>query len=89
MLAQPAHCPECLSRAVWHIKQFTLEKVLYVGAISRVLRAVDKATGMTVALKVYKRHKLSDMEKCAPAPSVSTLLPGCISRVLLVQVACG
>lgn len=62
----PAHCPPALHRRHWHIQQFKLEKVLYVGSISRVLRAIDLATGMTVALKVYKRHKLSDMEKCAP-----------------------
>lgn len=61
----PPHCPSALQRRVWNIQQFKLEKVLYVGSISRVLRAVDLSSGMTVALKVYKRHKLSDMEKCA------------------------
>jgi hypothetical protein len=72
VLAQPAHCPPILARKVWHIKQFRLEKVLYVGTISRVLRAVDIASGMTVALKVYKRHKLSDMEKCGSSFSQSS-----------------
>jgi serine/threonine protein kinase len=67
VLAQPAHCPPSLARKVWDIKQFRLEKVLYVGTISRVLRAVDIASGMTVALKVYKKHKLTDMEKYVPA----------------------
>jgi hypothetical protein len=65
ILSMPPHCPPALRRREWHVQQFKLEKVLYVGSISRVLRAVDLATGMTVALKVYKRHKLSDMEKCA------------------------
>jgi hypothetical protein len=36
-----------------------------MGNNSRVLKAVDKHTGITVALKVYNKHKLSDMEKCA------------------------
>jgi aurora kinase, other len=70
VLTMPSHCPRALQRRVWSIEQFKLEKVLYVGSISRVLRAVDYSTGMTVALKVYKRHKLSDMEKCAPSPHI-------------------
>lgn len=72
MLALAAHCPPQLRRKSWSVKQFTLEKVLYVGNISRVLRAVDRATGTTVALKVYKRHNLTDMEKCAPVSGSRT-----------------
>ena len=57
------HCPAALMKEHWNINQFTLRKVLYVGNISRVLQAVDIQSSTAVALKVYKRANLSDMEK--------------------------
>lgn len=68
LLVLAAHCPSVLQRRTWSVQQFTLEKLLYVGHNSRVLRAIDKVTGTTVALKVYKKQQLGDMERCAPLP---------------------
>lgn len=69
LLVLAAHCPAVLQRRTWSVQQFTLEKLLYVGHNSRVLRAIDKVTGTTVALKVYKKQQLGDMERCAPPRS--------------------
>lgn len=69
LLVLAAHCPAVLQRRTWSVQQFTLEKLLYVGHNSRVLRAIDKVTGTTVALKVYKKQQLGDMERCALLPT--------------------
>lgn len=63
LLVLAAHCPAVLQRRTWSVQQFTLEKLLYVGHNSRVLQAIDKVTGTTVALKVYKKQQLGDMER--------------------------
>ena len=65
VLTVAEHCPAALMRPHWSVKQFNLQNLLYMGNNSRVLRAVDTHTGITVALKVYNKNKLSDMEKCA------------------------
>lgn len=51
---------EPLSR---HVSDFDLRKLMYNGAISMVYHAVDKRSGITVALKLYKRIKLNEIER--------------------------
>ena len=36
---------------------------MYHGAMSIVYHAIDKSSGITVALKLYKRQKLGTMER--------------------------
>ncbi|KXZ42683.1 hypothetical protein GPECTOR_124g483 [Gonium pectorale] len=57
------NCPPGLRRAVWHVTDFDLRKLMYNGAISMVYHAVDKRSGITVALKLYKRIKLNEIER--------------------------
>ncbi len=42
---------------------FEIRSKMYAGHISSVYRAVDKNSGITVALKLYKRAMLNDMER--------------------------
>ncbi len=46
-----------------HVSDFDLRKLMYNGAISMVYHAVDKRSGITVALKLYKRIKLNEIER--------------------------
>ena len=71
VLTVAEHCPAVLMRPHWSVKQFNLQNLLYMGNNSRVLQAVDKHTGITVALKVYNKNKLSDMEKCVRSACLS------------------
>jgi aurora kinase len=45
------------------VYDFDLRSVMYHGVMSIVYHAVDKRSGITVALKLYKRHKLSAIER--------------------------
>jgi hypothetical protein len=42
---------------------FEMRSRQYAGAISSVWRAVDRQSGITVAIKLYKRAALNDMER--------------------------
>ncbi|KAI8468632.1 MAG: kinase-like domain-containing protein [Monoraphidium minutum] len=56
------HCPmEMRSRGSWSIDQFVVAKKLGGGYASTVHLAVCKATGIQVAVKVYHRCKLSQL----------------------------
>jgi len=52
--------PPCLCRSV---NDFDLRAIMYHGNMSIVYHAVDKRSGITVALKLYKRYKLSAIER--------------------------
>lgn len=45
------------------LQAFDIRAKLYAGHISSVYRAVDKKSGITVGLKLYKRTMLNDMER--------------------------
>eukprot|EP00983_Pelagomonas_calceolata_P005346 174126-Pelagomonas_calceolata.AAC.3 len=45
------------------VNDFDLRAVMYHGSMSIVYHAVDKRSGVTVALKLYKRHKLTSIER--------------------------
>ncbi|KAF6254672.1 hypothetical protein COO60DRAFT_297186 [Scenedesmus sp. NREL 46B-D3] len=55
------HCPRDLYRPKWCIDQFVVAKKLGGGYASTVHLAIDKATGTQVAIKVYHRCKLSQL----------------------------
>ncbi|WIA36653.1 hypothetical protein OEZ86_007937 [Tetradesmus obliquus] len=55
------HCPRDLHRPKWSIDQFVVAKKLGGGYASTVHLAIDKATGTQVAIKVYHRCKLSQL----------------------------
>lgn len=50
----------CTIRSLDH---FELRAKLYEGPISAVWRAVDRRSGITVAVKAYKRAALNEMER--------------------------
>jgi len=45
------------------VEDFDLHKELYRGKTSLVYMATDKQSGMQVALKLYRKRKLSTMNK--------------------------
>lgn len=45
------------------VDEFEIRRLMYNGNISAVYHAVDKHSGITVALKLYKRAKLTDIER--------------------------
>ncbi|GBF96529.1 aurora protein [Raphidocelis subcapitata] len=58
------HCPqEMRSRSSWSVDQFVVAKKLGGGYASTVHLALDKASGIQVALKVYHRVKLSQLNQ--------------------------
>jgi len=74
------------------VDQFTIAKKLGGGYASTVHLAVDKATGIQVALKVYHRVKLSQLNQyqvkreirihsCLDHPNVLKLV-SCLGRAL-------
>lgn len=52
--------PRCARRS---LDAFDICAKLYAGHISSVYRAIDKKSGITVGLKLYKRAMLNDMER--------------------------
>lgn len=60
-------CPHCRSVLLVPLARslsaFEIRAKLYAGHISSVYRAVDKKSGITVGLKLYKRTMLNDMER--------------------------
>eukprot|EP00879_Flechtneria_rotunda_P023191 GHRR01024518.1.p1 GENE.GHRR01024518.1~~GHRR01024518.1.p1 ORF type:complete len:533 (+),score=186.16 GHRR01024518.1:153-1751(+) len=63
VIAVADHCPAAMLKDVWSLQAFELRDKLYAGHISSVYRAVDKKSGITVGLKLYKRTMLNDMER--------------------------
>ncbi|GIL61317.1 hypothetical protein Vafri_15706 [Volvox africanus] len=66
-IAVASHCPPELqpqpSSASWTIDDFSLLKKLYEGSLSVVCQAQHKRSGRHVALKIYKRSRLHEMER--------------------------
>ncbi|KAJ9522961.1 hypothetical protein QJQ45_023759 [Haematococcus lacustris] len=62
-IAVASHCPEDLMSPLWSVDNFVLLRKLYEGSLSVVCQARHKQSGRTVALKVYKRSRLHDMER--------------------------
>ncbi|GLI64198.1 hypothetical protein VaNZ11_007390 [Volvox africanus] len=47
----------------WHVEQFELHKELYRGKTSLLYMATDKISGVQVALKLYRKRKLSVLNR--------------------------
>lgn len=62
-IAVAMHCPQDLKATQWSFNNFMLVRKIYEGSMSMVMQAVHKATGRTVAIKMYRRNRLSDMER--------------------------
>ncbi|KAG2492832.1 hypothetical protein HYH03_008987 [Edaphochlamys debaryana] len=66
-IAVASHCPPELqpqpATASWTIEDFALLKKLYEGSLSVVCQAQHKRSGRHVALKIYKRSRLHEMER--------------------------
>lgn len=56
-------CPKPLRRSNWCQSDFNLLALLYNGNISSVYHAVDRQSGISVALKLYKRCKLTRIQR--------------------------
>eukprot|EP00877_Chromochloris_zofingiensis_P000127 jgi/Chrzof1/10114/Cz04g29080.t1 len=63
VIAVAEHCPAAMLKDVWSLDAFEIRAKMYAGQISSVYRAVDKKSGITVGLKLYKRSMLNDMER--------------------------
>lgn len=57
------HCPSELQREHWSVSQLELRKRVYDGANSLVFHAIDRRSGISIALKLYKRERLTEIER--------------------------
>lgn len=55
--------PQTLARPEWRVEDFELHKELYRGKTSLLYMATDKRSGMQVALKLYRKRKLSTLNR--------------------------
>ncbi|KAL6752712.1 kinase-like domain-containing protein [Haematococcus lacustris] len=58
-----AHCPAALWKPFWSLDHFEIRTELYDSEVSCVWRAICRHSGITVAIKAYKRSRLSDIER--------------------------
>ncbi|WIA42674.1 hypothetical protein OEZ86_008634 [Tetradesmus obliquus] len=63
VIAVAEHCPAAMLKDTWSLAAFDIRAKLYAGHISSVYRAVDRKSGITVGLKLYRRTMLNDMER--------------------------
>ncbi|KXZ50131.1 hypothetical protein GPECTOR_17g1004 [Gonium pectorale] len=59
------HLPGAMVRSngEWHVEQFELHKELYRGKTSLLYMATDRISGVQVALKLYRKRKLSVLNR--------------------------
>jgi len=58
--------PAALYRTgIWRLEDFDLHKELYRGKCSLLYMATDKQSGQQVALKLYRKRKLSTLNRWA------------------------
>mmetsp|Transcript_31682 Transcript_31682/g.90025 ORF Transcript_31682/g.90025 Transcript_31682/m.90025 type:complete len:481 (+) Transcript_31682:108-1550(+) len=55
--------PPCMQRKCWRIGDFIVQKRLYEGYSSTVSQALDKVSGNVVALKIYDKARLSELNR--------------------------
>jgi aurora kinase len=63
MISVTPYCPEALRREQWHVDQLELRKRVYEGQNSLVYHAIDRRSGISIALKLYRRERLTDIER--------------------------
>ena len=53
-------CPPAMSRVgAWRLEDFELQKQLYKGKASLLYKAICRLSGLPVALKLYRKQRLS------------------------------
>ncbi|KAG2490371.1 hypothetical protein HYH03_011173 [Edaphochlamys debaryana] len=57
------HLPPAMARSDWQVEQFELHKELYRGKTSLLYMATDRQSGTQVALKLYRKRKLSILNR--------------------------
>lgn len=62
-IAVASHCPEEILTQQWSVDDFNLLRKLYEGNLSVVCQAQHKRSQRSVALKIYKRSRLHEMER--------------------------
>ncbi len=55
------------------VEDFELHKELYRGKTSLLYMATDRISGMQVALKLYRKRKLSILNRCVPVGNAYAL----------------
>ena len=64
VIAMAPSIPESMERNdAWYLEDFVLIKELYRGKSSLVYSAIDRQSGLEVALKVYRKHKLCTLSR--------------------------
>ena len=63
MIAIGPWLPSTMERDTWRFEDFELTKELYRGGKSLVYAAIDDHSGLRVALKLYKKRKLSSLNR--------------------------
>eukprot|EP00193_Tetraselmis_chui_P003535 CAMPEP_0177770836 /NCGR_PEP_ID=MMETSP0491_2-20121128/11184_1 /TAXON_ID=63592 /ORGANISM="Tetraselmis chuii, Strain PLY429" /LENGTH=421 /DNA_ID=CAMNT_0019288171 /DNA_START=212 /DNA_END=1477 /DNA_ORIENTATION=- len=64
-------CPVEMQREVWRLSDFVLQKTLYEGYSSSVTQAYDKVSGISVALKIYHKQRLSELNRAQVEREIS------------------
>lgn len=64
-IAVAAHIPQELlpPSGLWSVSDFRLQRKLYEGSSSMVMRAIHNASGRPVVVKVYKRSRLGELQR--------------------------
>eukprot|EP00873_Tetraselmis_striata_P029525 jgi/Tetstr1/449789/TSEL_036853.t1 len=64
-------CPFEMRRDVWSTSDFVLQKNLYEGYSSSVAQAYDRVSGIIVALKIYHKSRLSELNRAQVEREIS------------------
>ncbi|KAJ9528355.1 hypothetical protein QJQ45_014333 [Haematococcus lacustris] len=86
-LAVSHQCPAALRRNSWCVSDFELRALMYNGNISMVYHAVDRRSGVTVALKLYKRAKLTAIERHQVAREIKLHINLCHDSIIAMYAA--
>ncbi|KAL6758010.1 kinase-like domain-containing protein [Haematococcus lacustris] len=86
-LAISHHCPTALRRTNWCVTDFDLRALMYNGNISMVYHAVDRRSGITIALKLYKRVKLTAIERHQVAREIKLHINLCHDSIIAMYAA--
>lgn len=87
VIAVADHCPAALMKDHWSLNCFDIHSKMYSGHISSVYRAVDRHSGITVAVKLYKRSLLNDMERHQIAREIWLHMQLCHPSIIALYAA--
>ncbi|KAG1664281.1 hypothetical protein FOA52_009784 [Chlamydomonas sp. UWO 241] len=81
---QTKSCPPEMRRTEWALSDFEVKAMVYKSDISAVYRAIDKRSATTVALKVYHRQKLTEIECVQVSREIH--VHNCLSHQGIIQL---